>query len=87
MGDAGRRGSTLADQLTEFRLGTEFHLGAKVLAETPEISNYLTNRNLGMSLRYGLNTNIYDIGERFWRQIREMANRGRLPFSRFSAAA
>lgn len=76
--DSQQKARALADLLAEFRLG------AGVLAEAPEISYYLTNRSLGMSLRYGLGTSIYDIQERFIRQAREMTHRGHPLFSRIA---
>jgi PAS domain S-box-containing protein len=68
--DGQRRASAIADLLGKCRFGI------KTLAEVPEISNYLANKSLGMSLRYGLSTSIYDIAERLARQAREVTHRG-----------
>ena len=53
------RAATLGDYLTEHR---RFVME---LARGPEVSNYLTNRALGMSLRYGLQSNLDAIEEAF----------------------
>ena len=39
------------------------------LAESVEVQNYLTNKALGMSLRYGLGTNLFDVEESFRRKL------------------
>ena len=36
---------------------------AQKLTESPEIQNYLSNLALGMSMRYGLGQNIYEINQ------------------------
>lgn len=42
-----------------------WQVDAQRLADAPEISNYYSNQALGMSLEYGLSTNIVRIRERF----------------------
>jgi PAS domain S-box-containing protein len=74
--DNRRRAAAIADLISQFRLGVA------TLAEAPEVSNYLTNKGLGMSLRYGLATNLYDIKERFVRQIRDITHHDRPIYSR-----
>ena len=53
----------------------DFRVHIRALAESPEIGNYLTNRNLGMSLRYGLNANIFDIQARLDRLAGQKSHR------------
>ncbi len=60
----------------------DLQLRVQAVAESPEIGNYLINRNLGMSLRYGLGTNIFDIQERLGRLSREQDHRGAALFER-----
>ncbi|MEI6558936.1 MAG: response regulator [Rhodospirillaceae bacterium] len=59
IGDAATRATALSDFIAERRSDLA------ELAETVEIATYLTNKSLGMSLRYGLITNLDAIHERF----------------------
>lgn len=74
--DSKRRAVAVADLITERRNG------AVELAESSEITNYFINKSLGMSLRYGLNANLYAIEERFRRQMKRTNLRGEQIFSR-----
>ena len=74
--DSKRRAVAVADLIAERRKG------AVELAESSEITNYLINKSLGMSLRYGLNANLYAIEERFRRQMERTNLRGERIFSR-----
>ncbi len=68
--DSKRRAAAVADLIAERRNGTVELAGAQ------EIASYLINRSLGMSLRYGLNANLYEIEERFRRQLEGVDLRG-----------
>ncbi|MEF8756403.1 MAG: response regulator [Accumulibacter sp.] len=61
--DSNRRAAALADFAAD-RLS-----GAAELADVPEIHNFLANRALGMSLKYGLSANLDAIEVRFRRQM------------------
>ena len=74
--DSKRRAVAVADLIAERRKG------AVELAESSEITNYLINKSLGMSLRYGLNANLYAIEERFRRQMERTNLRGEQMFNR-----
>jgi PAS domain S-box-containing protein len=76
--DGQRRASAIADLLGEHRFGI------KALAEAPEIANYLANKSLGMSMRYGLNTSIADIDLRLARQAKEITHRGHPIYARIA---
>ncbi|MEY2631857.1 MAG: hypothetical protein RIR00_511, partial [Pseudomonadota bacterium] len=56
--------------------------GAQELAESPEIETYLVNRDLGMSLRYGLNTSLDAIEQRFRRYVAQKTLRGEAIYQR-----
>lgn len=73
--DSNRRAAALADFAVD-RLN-----GAAELAEVPEIQNFLVNKALGMSLKYGLNANLDAIDVRFRRQM-EKKIRGEPIYSR-----
>jgi PAS domain S-box-containing protein len=68
--DSKRRAAAVADLIAERRNATAD------LAAAPEIASYLVNRSLGMSLRYGLNANLFEIDERFRRQLEGVDLRG-----------
>lgn len=74
--DSKRRAVAVADLITERRNGTV------ELATSSEITNYFINKSLGMSLRYGLNANLFAIEERFRRQMERTNLRGEQIFSR-----
>ena len=74
--DSKRRAVAVADLIAERRNATV------ELAESSEIANYFVNKSLGMSLRYGLNANLYAIEERFRRQMERSNLRGEQIFSR-----
>ena len=74
--DSKRRAVAIADLVAERRNATA------ELAESSEIANYLTNKSLGMSLRYGLNANLFAIEDRFRRQMEKANLRGEQIFSR-----
>jgi PAS domain S-box-containing protein len=76
--DNKRRAAAVADLISERRHGAE------MLAESPEVTNYLVNRSLGMSLRYGLNSNLYAIEELFRRQRERASHRGERIYSRIA---
>lgn len=60
----------------------DLRLRISAVSESAEVVNYLTNRDLGMSLRYGLNANIFDINARLKRLSKELAHHGRPVFER-----
>lgn len=60
----------------------DLRLRTLAVAESAELANYLMNRSLGMSLRYGLNANIFDIGERLRKLVEEVNHHGRTMFDR-----
>ncbi|MCM8613420.1 response regulator [Accumulibacter sp.] len=73
--DSNRRAAALADFAAD-RLS-----GAAELADVPEVHNFLANRALGMSLKYGLSANLDAIEVRFRRQM-EKRLRGEPIYSR-----
>ena len=74
--DNVRQASALSD------FGTDLLSGAIDLAECPEIETYLANKALGMSLRYGLNTSLEAIEERFRQQAEKKKVRGENVYNR-----
>lgn len=74
--DSKRRAAAVADLIIERRNITV------ELAESSEINNYFVNKSLGMSLRYGLNANLFAIEERFRRQMERTNLRGEQIFNR-----
>ncbi|MEI6876657.1 MAG: hybrid sensor histidine kinase/response regulator, partial [Spirochaetota bacterium] len=74
--DSRRVAEAVADLISERRKSTV------ELAECPEVANYLINKALGMSLRYGLNANLAAIEERFRRQLERANLRGEHIFER-----
>jgi signal transduction histidine kinase len=59
LADSRQTVAVLADQITEQR---NF---ARDLAESQPVETFMINKALGMSMRYGLNANLYDMEERF----------------------
>lgn len=76
--DSKRRAAAVADLIYERRSGIS------ALAEIPEIGNYLVNKSLGMTLRYGLSANLFAIEDRFRRQRERTNQRGERVFSRIA---
>ncbi|HEX5393047.1 MAG TPA: ATP-binding protein [Rhodocyclaceae bacterium] len=74
--DAKRQAAAVADLVAERRNG------AVDLAGSPEVAHYLTNKALGMSLRYGLNVNLFEIEARFRRRLERTDLRGERIFRR-----
>lgn len=74
--DALRQAAAVADLVNERRDA------AVELATSAAVTNYFTNRALGMSLRYGLNANLAEIEERFHRRQERLDLRGRPVFRR-----
>jgi PAS domain S-box-containing protein len=74
--DSKRRAAAVADLIAERRNGTVD------LAEAHEVANYFINKALGMSLRYGLNANLYAIEERFRNQLARANLRGERIYNR-----
>ncbi len=68
--DIQRRAVAIADFAVERRIH------AQELAASREISDYLLNRDLGMSLQYGLATNLDAIDRRFREQVERRQLRG-----------
>ena len=68
--DCRRGAQILASDIEEWRRRVA------VLAESPEIQNYLINKDLGMSPRYGLNASLGDIEERFRKESATETGRG-----------
>ncbi|MFB1489684.1 MULTISPECIES: response regulator [unclassified Thiocapsa] len=68
--DSQRRAIAVADFIAERRSS------AADLAESHEIEAYLINLALGMSLQYGLNTNLDAIEQRFRRHLKQKTLRG-----------
>ena len=68
--ETGEKAAVLSDFLAEQET---FALN---LASGVEIQNYLTNKALGMSLRYGLGTNLFAIEESFRRRISQAKSLG-----------
>lgn len=60
----------------------DLRLQVQTLAESQEIANYLINRNLGMSMRYGLATSMFDIRMRLQRLEGLKNHRNRPSFER-----
>ncbi len=52
------------------------------LSESHELGTFLTNKALGMSMRYGLNANLYDIEESFRRKLGEKTTLGETVYDR-----
>lgn len=63
LADARQTAGVLGDFMTEQR---NF---VRDLAESHEIETFLVNKALGMSMRYGLNANLYDMVESFRRRM------------------
>jgi signal transduction histidine kinase/ActR/RegA family two-component response regulator len=63
-------------------LAVEHRNGAAELAEAHEIKNYLINKALGMSLRYGLHASVDAIEERFRQQAARDTVRGKPVYRR-----
>ncbi|MBF0256834.1 MAG: PAS domain-containing protein, partial [Gammaproteobacteria bacterium] len=63
LADSARQASALAD------LGDLLREKAKSLANLSEVSSYLINRDLGMSMRYGLGASLQAIEQRFKQQL------------------
>lgn len=76
LADHQRRASALSDLVTSLQEEMQSH------AESHEIRTFLINRDLGMSMRYGLLANLQDIEDRFRRNIESMQRRRQGYFSR-----
>ena len=63
--DNSRRATAVSDQLAMIRIENQLH------AELPEILAYLLNRDLGMSMRYGLNLSLQSIDEAFQKHVKQ----------------
>lgn len=74
--DNDRRAAALADFAVD-RLN-----GATELADAPEIQNFLVNKALGMSLKYGLSANLDAIEVRFRQQMERKQLRGEPIYNR-----
>ena len=78
----------LADSVRRAAVIEDFLLDQKKLATqiacSREIEDYLSNRALGMSPRYGLNTNLYFIERRFQQTIEQTTLRGETLLGRIS---
>ena len=74
--ESERRAAAVGDFFTELRAD------ASAFAETSTIANYNANKALGMSLRYGLGTNLDDIAENFRNKLRHITIRGQAVFDR-----
>lgn len=75
--ESGQKSAVLSDFLTEQE---NFAVN---LAAGAEIQNYLTNKALGMSLRYGLGTNLFSIEESFRRKLVSARSLGVPTYERF----
>lgn len=63
LADSQQIAAVLADVITEQRNFVRY------LAESHEVETFLINKALGMSMRYGLNANLYSIEESFRRKM------------------
>ena len=70
LNETGQKAAVLSDFLVDQET---FALN---LANSVEIQNYLTNKALGMSLRYGLGTNLFAIEESFRRKLAQAKSLG-----------
>ena len=78
LADSQRRAAQIGDYLSQ-RL-----VEVKDLAESPELDTYFVNRDLGMSMQYGLATSLSGIDERFERHISERNRNGNPVYSRIT---
>lgn len=76
--DSARRSATVGDFVLECRNTVAD------LAESREVANYLTNKALGMSPRYGLSANLDSIDELFRRKMAQITVRGEPVYNRIS---
>ncbi len=76
--DSQRRASALGDVMAQ-RL-----IEVKDLAASPELETYLVNRDLGMSMQYGLATSLSGIDSRFERHISERNRTGSAAYTRIT---
>ncbi len=76
--DSQRRASALGEVMAQ-RL-----IEVKDLAASPELETYLVNRDLGMSMQYGLATSLSGIDSRFERHISERNLNGNAAYSRIT---
>ena len=70
LADTQRRATHIGDYLAQ-RV-----IEVKDLAESPELDTYFINRDLGMSMQYGLATSLSGVDERFERSITERNRNG-----------
>lgn len=78
LADSQRRATQIGDYLSQ-RL-----VEVKDLAESPELDTYFVNRDLGMSMQYGLATSLSGIDERFERHISERNRNGNSVYTRIT---
>ncbi len=74
--DSTRRAAAVGDFILERRNNVAD------LAESREVANYLINKALGMSLRYGLSANLETIAELFRRKMAQITVRGEMIYNR-----
>jgi signal transduction histidine kinase/ActR/RegA family two-component response regulator len=78
LADSQRRATALGDVMAQ-RL-----IEVKDLAASPELEAFLVNRDLGMSMQYGLATSLSGIDSRFERHISERNGNGAAAYSRIT---
>ncbi len=78
LADTQRRATEIGDYIAQ-RV-----IEVKDLAEIPELDTYFINRDLGMSMQYGLATSLSGIDERFERSITERNRNGNSVYLRIT---
>ena len=78
LADTQRRATQIGDDIAQ-RV-----IEVKDLAESPELDTYFINRDLGMSMQYGLATSLSGIDERFERHISERNRNGNSVYTRIT---